>query len=231
MRGSWDPLTQRKIEMRAGEEKKMKSKLICLAILTLFATVSIASASTKCYVDGKHGNDSNDCKSRQHACKTISHAITLTSGGDSIFVAPATYQENLTIPFTLKTVGSGSQTIVIDGGEVASVVMSPTAKSEVMLSDVTVRNGRAQFGGGIQNGGTMTIINSIISGNTVVDGFGGGIQSGGTSTIKHSTISENNPGPQWDQLSKMTEISNRLWSVGYFATSNAGRTLVESFCQ
>jgi len=42
----------------------MKSrKLIHLAALTLFAAVPIASASTKWYVDGKHGNDNNNCQS------------------------------------------------------------------------------------------------------------------------------------------------------------------------
>jgi len=69
-------------------------KLMCVAVLTLFAAVPIASASTKWYVDGKHGNDNNNCKSRQHACRTISNAISLTLPGDLIFVAAATYHAN-----------------------------------------------------------------------------------------------------------------------------------------
>jgi hypothetical protein len=65
----------------------MKSKLICVVTLTLFAIVP-AALGNNWYVDGKHGDDNNDCKSRKHACKTISNAISLTLPGDNIFVAP-----------------------------------------------------------------------------------------------------------------------------------------------
>src|SRR5580693_9069400 len=99
----------------------MKSrKLICVAVLTLFAAVPTALASSKWYVDGVNGNDHNDCESRQHACKTISNAISLTLPGDSIFVAPATYHEGLFIPFNLNIIGSGAKTTIIDAGGVNS---------------------------------------------------------------------------------------------------------------
>jgi hypothetical protein len=91
---------------------------MCVAVLTLFAAVPTASAS-KWYVDGKHGNDNNDCKSRQRACKTISNALLLTLPGDSIFVAPATYHEGLYIPFNLKIFGSGAKTTIVDGGGIS----------------------------------------------------------------------------------------------------------------
>lgn len=95
----------------------MKSnKLVYVAALALFATAPIASAS-KWYVDGKHGSDNNNCKSSQHACKTISNALSLTLPGDSIFVAPATYHETLFIYFNLEIIGSGAKTTIVDGGE------------------------------------------------------------------------------------------------------------------
>jgi len=78
----------------------MKSTKLMRAALTFLAAVPTALASNKQYVDGKHGNDNNDCKSRQHACKTIRHAIVLSSRGDSIKVEPAIYKENLYIPFS-----------------------------------------------------------------------------------------------------------------------------------
>ncbi|MGC2111844.1 MAG: hypothetical protein WA655_20170 [Candidatus Korobacteraceae bacterium] len=63
-------------------------------LLVLFlAIVPKAFASSNWYVDGVHGSDSNDCRSFQHSCGTIGHAITLASSGDSIFVASATYPE------------------------------------------------------------------------------------------------------------------------------------------
>jgi len=109
-------------------------KLMYVAVLTLFAAVPTASAS-KWYVDGKHGNDNNDCKSRQHACRTISNALSLTLPGDFIFVAPATYHEGLYIPFNLKIFGSGAKTTIIDGGGISQVaIVGSEPKVPVTLS-------------------------------------------------------------------------------------------------
>jgi hypothetical protein len=52
------------------------------------------------------------------ACKTIKHAISLASSGDTIMVAAATYTENLTIGISLKVIGSGARTTIVDGGGV-----------------------------------------------------------------------------------------------------------------
>jgi len=173
----------------------MKSgTLICVAVtLLLCALTPSASASNQWYVDGRHGSDHNDCESRHHACKTISHAISLTSPGDSIFVAPAIYRESLTILFDLKIVGSGAATTIIDGGGVNTqviVVGSNNPTIQVRLSGITVRNGAGQEdGGGIYNCvGTLTITDSTISENRISQGngafgYGAGIYNCPTSTL------------------------------------------------
>jgi hypothetical protein len=180
----------------------MKSrKLMCVAILTLFAAVPIASAS-KWYVDGKHGNDNNKCRSRQHACKTISNAISLTLPGDLIFVAPATYHEGLFIPFNLKIIGSGAKTTIVDCGGVycQAAVVGSEPKVPVVLSRMTFRNGAGPVdGGGIYNCfGTLTVIDSIITNNKIrrgggSDGYGAGIYNcpSSTLTLINTTISDN----------------------------------------
>src|ERR1700730_1573196 len=113
-----------------------------LALLALsLALAPTALASTKWYVDGMHGSDNNNCQSRQHACKTIGHAISLASSGDSIMVAAATYTENLSIGFSLKIVGSGAKTTIIDGGGVNTVVTIPSTGAHVALSKLTIFNG------------------------------------------------------------------------------------------
>ncbi len=84
----------------------MKYKLMLSTLVVLFLTmVPNAFASSSWYVDGVHGNDTNDCRSTQHACKTIGHAITLASSSDSVFVASATYPEIVTISFSLNVIG------------------------------------------------------------------------------------------------------------------------------
>ena len=108
--GNWNFITRR-------DTVKNKFSLGNLALLSLFLVLAPAAvASTTWYVNGMNGSDKNDCKTPQTACKTIGHAISLASTGDSIMVAPATYTEwNLTINFNLKIVGSGATTTIIDG--------------------------------------------------------------------------------------------------------------------
>src|SRR5580704_18092552 len=176
-------------------------KLIYVAALTLFAAIPHAFA-TNWYVDGKHGNDNNNCKSREHACKTISNALSLTLPGDSIFVAPAIYRETLFIYFNLEIIGSGAKTTIVDvsGLNNQVVVVGSEPKVQVRLSGMTFRNGAGQEdGGGIYNCfGTLTVVDSIITGNRISSGngsygYGAGIYNcpSSTLTLINTTISNN----------------------------------------
>jgi len=181
----------------------MKSrKLMLVAALIFLAAAPTAMASSKWYVDGVHGSDNNNCKSRQHACKTISNALSLTLPGDFIFVAPATYHETLFIYFNLEIIGSGAKTTIVDGGGVNSqvVVVGSEPKVQVRLSGMTFRNGAGEEdGGGIYNCfGTLTVIDSIIKGNRITSGhgsfgYGAGIYNcpSSTLTLINTTISNN----------------------------------------
>lgn len=61
-----------------------------LLVIGLFFALAPTGLASTWYVKGVRGNDSNDCKSSLTACKTIGHAISLASWGDSIVVAAAT---------------------------------------------------------------------------------------------------------------------------------------------
>jgi hypothetical protein len=180
-----------------------RGQFISLSLVALFLTLtSTVLASNTWYVDGVNGNDANDCQTALTGCKTIGHAISLASSGDSIIVAAATYTENLTVGFSLNLIGSGANTTIIDGGGVSRVV---TINSGVVtLSDVTIRDGRVEglsfydvVGGGIYNNGELTINESTVSGNLAFSSstsflaYGGGIFNAGTLTINNSTISGN----------------------------------------
>jgi len=167
-------------------------KLLVVVLLTL---TSAAFASIL-YVDGVNGNDTNDCRTRQTACKTIGHAISLASAGDTIGVGPATYPENLNINVSLKLIGSGASTTIIDGGANNTVVTVSSTTANVVLSKLTIRNGKATQGGGISNRGTLLVSNCTLSENSAVGtsqvtGFGGGIDNNGVLTINNSTLSAN----------------------------------------
>lgn len=174
----------------------MKHRLVShsLRVPALFLALAPAAlASSTWYVDGVHGSDHNNCKSRQHACKTIAHALTIASSGDTIMVEAAIYTENLTIGFSLRLVGSGAVTTIIDGEAKGTVVTISNANARVALSKVTIRNGLTKDGGGINNFGTLTVNNSIVSRNIASDpaARGGGIFNTGTLTIANSTVSAN----------------------------------------
>jgi hypothetical protein len=175
---------------------RITSKLLKLLLVALFLALAPAAlASNTWYVDGVNGNDSNDCMSSATACKTIGHAISLATSGDTIMVAPATYTENLNINFSLKIIGSGAATTIVDGGGNGTVVSTvyPYAPN-VRLSKLTIRNGYTQYcGGGINNAdGTLTINDSTISGNVTTScGCGGGISNRATLTVNQSTITAN----------------------------------------
>jgi hypothetical protein len=165
-----------------------------LPIALFLVLVPTAPAATTWYVDGMDGNDSNNCQTAETACKTIGDAIWLAASGNSIIVEAATYAENLTIGLSLKVIGSGASTTIIDGKAAGRVIVISSANAQVTLSNVTIRNGVAVYGGGIYNAGRLTINSSTISGNYALGclhGWGGGILNYGTATINNSTISGN----------------------------------------
>jgi hypothetical protein len=158
------------------------------------ALVPVAAASNTWYVDGANGSDSNNCMSPTTACKTIGHAISLASSGDSISVAAATYTENLTVGISLEIVGSGATMTIIDGGGIGTVVTVNVGGS-VTISKVAIQDGSKSCnnGGGIYNNGRLTINSSTISGNFAL-GYGAGVYNRGTLTLKNTTVSGNTAG-------------------------------------
>lgn len=171
---------------------KPKFTLGSFLLLALFpAMAANAIASNTWYVDGVNGSNHNDCKSPQAACKTIGHAISRASSGDSVVVTAATYSEHFTIGLSLTIVGAGARTTIVDGGHRHSrVVTVSAANAQVTLSQLTIQNGgHYPIGGGILNAGMLTLNHLIISGNQ--GPVGGAINSSGTVMINDSTISGN----------------------------------------
>jgi hypothetical protein len=179
-----------------------RRQFISLQLPVLFLTLtSTVLASNTWYADGVNGNDTNNCQTALTACKTIGHAISLASSGDSVIVAAATYSENLSIGISLNVLGSGANQTIVDGGGKGRVLN--ISNGNVTLFGVTIRNGLAQDGAGIFNGGTLSVIASNISGNTAknvryclyrqicLGAVGGGISNGGTLTISSSVVVNN----------------------------------------
>jgi hypothetical protein len=173
----------------------MKHKLtLSLPILFLALGLTADAHASTLYVNGAKGSDSNNCKSPQHACKTIGHAISLASSGDTVKVAASTYKENLTIGISLNILGANARTTIVDGNQSGTVFTISSSSAVVLLSGLTIQNGSAAGGyaGGITNEGPLTVSNSTITGNDGAGGYGGGIVNiESTLTVLNSTITGN----------------------------------------
>ena len=88
---------------------------------------------------------------------------------------------------------AGPGTAIIDGGD-SSSVLRVTADSEVLIMDLTIRNGQSgNIAGGIWNTGDLTIEASEVINNSA-DSNGGGILTSGTLSVSNSLISNNHSG-------------------------------------
>ena len=98
--------------------------------------------------------------------------------------------------------GGGASKLLLDGNN-TSRIFYVSSGAEVILNGVTVTGGNGTgitdgtfdgAGGGIENQGKLTVINSVVSGNSAAD-FGGGIDNYiGILTLTNSVVGNNSAG-------------------------------------
>ena len=169
----------------------------------------------------------------------LAPALAAAKSGDTIKIAPGTYTGGVTINVSVKLVGAGAGQTVISGGGPVLTIGTYGALSEptVSIDGVTITGGVTRSspestpltgqegvfatGGGVEippnadfsSGATVTIRNSVITGNVVAPNStvplgppcpsgscpfalaaGGGIYSWGTLTLENTTVSNNRIG-------------------------------------
>jgi hypothetical protein len=165
---------------------------------------------------------------------TVQAAVDAAKDGDTIKIAPGTYAGGVVIDVSVNVFGAGAQATVIRGGGPVLTITRDANPSglTVTIKGVTITGGvnnskpdtGVTFGGGVwipveqlpappynSTGATVTISNSVITGNTVTSQFavpagdfcgplpcgfniGGGIDNGGVLTITDTQISDNTAG-------------------------------------
>lgn len=170
------------------------------ALVTGLATVSILSSSllplADIYVDVSDATCATGTGTETDPVCSINAALALAVNGDTIFIAPGTYLENIEFGFaqSVDLIGTnGASVTIIDGGGAGSVLTVPTSVSAT-IRGLTLTNGLNTHGGGIDLSGYLTIINTTISGNRSTEFGGGGIgstQGFGIVHVQNSTITGN----------------------------------------
>ena len=125
--------------------------------------------------------------------------INLASGGVYTLTVVNNADNGLPVVTSQITI-NGSGAVIERSGATGTPdfrIFEVGSTGDLRLGGVTVRKGKVSVffrgGGGIYNGGTLTLTNSTVSGNEADNeyGYGGGIDNGGTLTLTNSTVSGN----------------------------------------
>jgi hypothetical protein len=131
-----------------------------------------------------------------------------TPGADVIQFAPGLkgtipLASELSITHNLTINGPGASQLTVSGGNTTQVFAITGIATNVTISGLTIANGQAVTGGGIDNAGTLTLRNCTLSANqslgsaaapTETSPEGGGAilnEAGATLTLDHSTLTGN----------------------------------------
>ncbi len=169
------------------------------ASFTVNSTIDAVDANPG---DGSCATSSGDCTLRA----AIQEANALP-GLDNINLPNGTYQLSLTgaapdtdafgdldITDDLFLSGMIAQTTVIDAQQIDRIFAIPSGVNAT-LAAITIQNGLAEYGSGISNMGSLTMIDAIIQNNDAVHtGYiwgGGGIYTGGAVTLTNTLIDSN----------------------------------------
>jgi hypothetical protein len=167
---------------------------------------------TATYAGDSNFNTSSDTENHQ-VCGATIVTTTADDGAGSLRQAIANACDGATITFDIA--GVGPHTITLTTGELAmiknltinnnsgeSITISGNNASRVFnvnsgmnftIVGLTISGGRKTGnGGGILNDGTLTVVNSTLTGNNADLGDGGAISTTATATLINTTISGNN---------------------------------------
>ena len=135
---------------------------------------------------------------------TIMDAVDAASAGDTIFIAPGTYPENLVLDKDLALIGTGGDRVTVVDGQRRDVVIRLENGTTTHIGGLTVTGGYTmdgQGGGGILLPGAgptaLTMTSSTIRGNASGSRYfgaaGGGLMNGdmGEVELVNTTVSDN----------------------------------------
>ena len=179
----------------------------CLAAASLALLLHPAAATAALFVPTKTSDGADGaCDERDCSLREAVVAANALPGEDVVLLAPGVYTltlagdedaalaGDLDVSDDLVLAGRAALDTIVDAGGIDRVI-ELSAGTSLEVRDVTLRHGTAQGpGGGIENGGDLTLLRMVLSGNRSVGADGGGVfsdASGASLTIRESTVSHN----------------------------------------
>lgn len=179
----------------------------CLTMMGATMTVRAASVTTTVFSDPPPGacatSGTGNCSLREAIIYANAHPGTTIALGTGTYLLTigATGDDdvtsgdiNITALGTTTIAGAGPDRTIIDAtgfpANGTDRVFAVGKGATVVLSGMTIRGGNAGSGGGINNGGTLTVSNVILSGNYAKFN-GGAIYNNGMLQVVNSTITGN----------------------------------------
>jgi len=207
--GVWDPSENGEYQVRlvANEVRDTEQKParpvvvgafdVAIPAARLFVVDSTVDAPDDTIGDGFAQSASGDVTLRaaimEANAQDVDDSISIPAGTFTFSVAGAgedlAATGDLDITRNLRIFGAGATQTIIDAGQLDRLFDIASGVT-VTLSDMTIRNGSANIGGGIRNQGTLVLERVIVADNSST-GDGGGISSSGTLTATSATFSGN----------------------------------------
>ena len=196
--------------------------VLVLVGLAMAAPAPVRAATTYYVGNGGDTSSGGQCANAANTTCTLREAIGAAAAGDTItFKAGVTAVTLTSDQFSLTrnvTIAgpTGGATVRRNASAGAFRILTVNSGVTANLSNLTIRGGSdasGAGGGGIyNNGGTTTLANVTVSGNTS-GGLGGGIYlNGGTVTLTNSTVS-GNTGSLAAAASQTAAARSRSWTA------------------
>ena len=176
---------------------KADTNISAPSVYTVTTTADSGTGSLRAAIASANSTATNDTinfniPTTDAGCASGVCTITLTSG--ELVINDATTAGTLTITNT-----TGANNLILSGNN-TNRIFNVNTSGNLTLSGVTMTNGKVTGGdgGAVTSDGTLTVTNSVITGNTAIydsssgnGGNGGGINMRRTLTVTNSTISGN----------------------------------------
>ena len=144
------------------------------------------------------------------------------NAGGTVYLKEGVYRQTMTIDRSVNIIGMGSGRTVVDGDKKGSVftIVKTNPNIDVKLSGMTIRGGKSEIGGGINNYGRLIVENSAITGNTAE--FDGGTSNhNGTSTVTIANVDITGNSAAHDDAGIYNSVGTLIINSGNITGNNA----------